>query len=71
MGIVHSRLQLEQQLRKYSTWGILASKMFSRGIFQTMPLKDGETPQSTMGMEAGDGKFWEAAYASATTAYTV
>jgi len=45
MGIARSKLQQEQQLRKYSIWGILAGRMLSRGIFQTMPLKDGEIPQ--------------------------
>jgi len=42
---------LEQQLRKYSTWQTLAGKMFSREIFQTMPLKDREIPQ----INHGDG----------------
>ena len=36
MGIAHSRLQQEQQLRKYSIWGILAGRMVSRGIIQTI-----------------------------------
>ena len=45
MGIAHNRLQLEQQLKKYSTWKTLAGRMFSKEIFQTMSLKDGEIPQ--------------------------
>jgi len=49
MGIAHSRLQQEQQLKKYSIWGILAGRMVSRGIFQTMPFKDGEIPQINHG----------------------
>jgi len=44
MGITHNRLQLEQQLKKYNTWQTLAGRMFSKEIFQTMSLKDGEIP---------------------------
>jgi len=45
MGIAHSKLQWEQQLRKCSIWGILAGRMVSREIIQTKLLKDGENPQ--------------------------
>jgi len=34
MGIAHNKLQLEQQLKKYSNWQTLAGRMFSREIFQ-------------------------------------
>jgi len=51
MGIVHNRLQLEQQLKKYSTWQTPTGRMFSREIFQTMPRKDREIPQ----INHGDG----------------
>jgi len=49
MGIAHSKLQWEQQLRKCNIWEILTGRMVSRAIIQSPPLKDGEIPQINHG----------------------
>jgi len=71
MGIVHNRLQLEQQLKKYSTWKTLAGRMFSREIFQTMPLKDGEIPQINHGDGSKRHEILVTANVSAAATYIV